>query len=105
LAGLEIEAWLEVGWAKMVAVELALTALVACGFSDAHFVLCSDNKGVCGAMDAGHSRNVSQTEILRHTVHLFCEHEHDIWFTMLWVLTKDNVTDGPSRRRLLYNFD
>jgi hypothetical protein len=79
----------------MVAVELALTALVACGFSDAHFVLHSDNKGVCAAMEAGRSRNVSQNEILRHTVHLF--REHDIWFTMLWVPTKDNVPDGPSR--------
>jgi hypothetical protein len=82
----------DIGWAEMVAVYLALTALIA---SNAHFILRSDNKGVCGAFEAGCSHNVSQNIVLGHTVSLF--REYDIWFLMLWVPTKENIADGPSR--------
>jgi hypothetical protein len=80
----------------MVVVKLAAIALVACRFMNAHFVLWSDNKGVCGAI--GNScrslSNICQNIILRHTVSLF--REYNIWFTMSWVLSRENFTDRPS---------
>jgi len=79
----------------MVAVELSLTALVAAGYSNAHFVLRSDNKGVCGALEGGKSCNEEQNMVLRHTVKLF--REHSLWFTTQWISTKDNLADNPSR--------
>src|ERR1700677_1970617 len=64
----------EIGWAEMVAVELSLTALMAAGYSNAHFILRSNNKGVSGALKGGKSRNEEQNLALRHTVELFCTH-------------------------------
>ena len=84
----------DIGWAEMVAVLLALTALVARGISNAHFILRSDNQGVCGALEGGKLRNEQQNLILCHTVNLF--RDHGIWFTIKWVASANNEADSPS---------
>jgi hypothetical protein len=82
----------------MVAVELAVTALIALGLKSVHYILRSDNKGVCGATAGGKSRNLEQNDILRRTVELF--RDNDIWFSIEWVSTHDNLADDPSRGKL-----
>jgi hypothetical protein len=88
----------DIGWAEMVAVELAVTVLIALGLNSVHFILRSDNQGVCGATAGGKSRNPEQNDILRRTVELF--RDNDIWFTIEWVSTHNNPADDPSRGKL-----
>jgi hypothetical protein len=88
----------DIGWAEMVAVYLAVTVLVAAGLCHAHFILRSDNAGVCGATVAGKSRNAAQNEILRRTVDLF--RDHDLTLTVKWISTVENLADAPSRGAL-----
>ena len=85
----------DIGWLEMVAVELALTALIAAGFKDTHFIFHSDNMGVVGALGAGSSRNHQQNSILRRIIHLFSH--HGIWVTTKYIPTKQNPADNPSR--------
>lgn len=85
----------DIGWAEMVAVELALRSLIAAGFRDTHFLLRSDNQGVVGALRAGFSCSSQQNTILRHIVSLLLE--HSLWFTTVWVASADNPADAPSR--------
>lgn len=85
----------DIGWAEMVAVELALRTLVAAGFRDCHIILRSDNKGVIGALKQDMSRNSSQNKIVRHILNLFFD--YDIWLTIEYVPSADNPADPPSR--------
>jgi hypothetical protein len=82
---------------QMVAVKLAIHTLVAAGFRSCHIILHSDNMGVVGALHSGHSCNAQQNMILRKIVALF--QTHSIWVTTLWIPTKDNTADNPSRGR------
>ncbi len=45
----------EIGWAEMVAIELALLILKAVGYKDCHIILQSDNQGIVEALRAGYS--------------------------------------------------
>jgi hypothetical protein len=85
----------DIGWAEMVAVFLAVTILVAGNVRDAHFILRSDNTGVCGSFVAGRARNSAQNDILKHMVDLL--RDHDIFFTVKWISTVENLADAPSR--------
>jgi hypothetical protein len=87
-----------IGWAEMVAVELALQTLVALGHRDQHFVIFSDNQGVVGSLRAGISRGTAQHAILQKIVGLM--QDHKIWLTTEWVSTHDNLADGLSRGAL-----
>lgn len=97
----------DIGWAEMVAVELAVRTLVSAGYKNSHIIIHSDNKGVVGSMRAGRSRNAPSNAILRHIVALL--QEHSLWITTEWVSTKLNPADAPSRgnfasRSLLFPF-
>ena len=85
----------EIGWAEMVAVELAIRTLITGKFSRCHVIIHSDNMGVVGAMEAGRLRGTQQNSILREIVRLIQDHE--IWISVTWVPTLDNPADGPSR--------
>lgn len=85
----------DIGWAEMVAVELATRTLAAGGWQGKHVILHSDNQGVVGALAAGRSRGTQQNQILRRIVDLF--HSSGIWVTTKWVPTKENPADAPSR--------
>lgn len=97
----------EIGWAEMVAVELAVRTLVTGKFFKSHVIVRSDNQGVVGALKAGKSRGTQQNFILREIVRLIQDHE--LWISSIWVPTLDNLADGPSRgifpdKKLLYAF-
>lgn len=81
----------------MVAVELLLRALIAAGAKNTHYVLRSDNKGVIGALAAGRSYNAQENAVLQQILRLF--HEHQIWFTIVWVVSKENIADVPLRAK------
>jgi hypothetical protein len=85
----------EIGWAEMVAVELATRALVTGKYSQCHIVVRSDNQGVVGALKAGKSRGTQQNLILREIVKLI--QTHDLWISTVWIPTLENPADGPSR--------
>jgi len=61
-------------WAEMVAIELTLRSIIAAGFCNAHFILCSDNSGVIGAFHAGLSHNAQQNSVLHRIICLLLEH-------------------------------
>jgi hypothetical protein len=85
----------EIGWAEMVAVELAVRTLITGRFAKCHVVVRSDNKGVVGALKAGRSRGIQQNAILREIVRLI--QENDIWISTVWIPTAENPADDPSR--------
>lgn len=85
----------DIGWAEIVAIELALLVLISLGYSSLHFIIHSDNQGVVGAFRAGMSRSVQQNAVLRRILMLL--NEHKMWFSTTWVCSEDNIADGPSR--------
>lgn len=89
----------EIGWAEMVAVELAIRTLIAGKFRNCHIVVRSDNQGVIGALKAGRSRGTHQNLILREIVRLI--QDNDLWISTTWIPTLENPADGPSRGLLL----
>lgn len=54
-----------------------------------------DNQGVLGALRSGCSRSRQQNRILQRIVALCGQHK--IWPTAVYVRSKDNPADGPSR--------
>ena len=85
----------EIGWAEMVAVELATRTLITAKFKNCHIVVRSDNQGVVGALKAGRSRGTHQNLILREIVKLLQDNE--LWISTTWVSTLENPADAPSR--------
>lgn len=85
----------DIGWAEMVAVDLAVRTLIAGHFVECHVILRSDNAGVVGAFSAGYSRSSQQNLVLRHIVDSF--QAHGIWLTLEWVPSESNLADKPSR--------
>jgi hypothetical protein len=97
----------EIGWAEMVAVKLAVRTLITGKFTKCHIVVCSDNKGVVGALEAGRSRGTQQNMILCEIVKLI--QDHNLWISTTWISTLENPADGPLRgifpgKDLLYVF-
>jgi hypothetical protein len=97
----------EIGWAEMVAVELAVRTLIAGKFTGCHVIIRSDNKGVVGALKVGRSWGTQQNAVLREIVKLI--QEHGLWISTTWIPTLENPADGPSRgvfpvNSLLYAF-
>lgn len=85
----------DIGWAEMVAVDLAVKTLINAGYANCHVILKSDNTGVVGALTAGYSRSTQQNFILRHIVDSF--QAHGIWLTIKWIASDMNLADGPSQ--------
>jgi hypothetical protein len=85
----------EIGWAEMVAVELAIRTLITGKFSSCHVVVRSDNQGVVGALKAGRSRGSQQNLVLREIVKLI--QDNGIWVSTAWIPTLENPADNPSR--------
>lgn len=84
----------DIGWGEMVAVLLAVRSLQASHLTG-HILLQSDNQGVVGALAAGVSRGKQQNDVLQHIVDAM--HDTDIFLTIEYVNTKDNIADAPSR--------
>lgn len=54
----------DIGWAEMVAVELALQTIIANRRRDMHIIVHSDNQGVVHSILAGHSHGCQQNAVL-----------------------------------------
>lgn len=85
----------DIGWAEMVAIELAVMVLITMGHSNCHFVIHSDNQGVVGAFRAGMSRSSQQNSVLRRILMQY--NDHKIFVSTKWVASEDNPADDPSR--------
>ena len=83
-----------IGWAEMVAIDLGLRMLIHSNYHDCHFIFHSDNQGVVGTLNSGHSHSSAQNTVLRHIVSNF--HQHNIWLSVVWVRSEDNLADGIS---------
>lgn len=79
----------------MVAVELAVLFLIGAGLGAQHLIINSDNKGVIGALAAGRSKNAEQNAALRRIVSSLLG--SSTWITTVYVNTKANPADEPSR--------
>ena len=84
-----------IGWAKMVVIELGLLFAVHQGYSDVHFVVKSDNQGVIHAIESGKSRSPEQNSVLQWITSLLAHHK--IWVSSSYVTFLDNLADLPSR--------
>lgn len=81
----------DISWLEMVAVELALTAIIAAKYKNVHLNFHSDNCGVVGALSNGSSHNTAKNLILCRIIHL-CNDNH-IWVTTSWITSEDNPAD------------
>lgn len=79
----------------MVAVDLGLRTLIHNGFKDCPLVFHSDNQGVVAALSTGKSPVPSQNDVLQHIVSNF--RDHNIWLSLEWVKSSDNLADSISR--------
>jgi hypothetical protein len=80
-----------IGWAKMLAIELDLRLALARGFWDTHFLIRSNNMGVTGALKARRSRNLEQNRILQCIAVLM--RANGLWVTLLYVTSATNLSD------------
>lgn len=85
----------DIGWAEMIAVELAVRYLESLGHRDADILVRSDNEGVVGAFNRGRSRNFQVNHSIRHT-HIICT-SLNLRVVLQYVNTKDNLADSVSR--------
>ena len=85
----------DIGWAEMVAMELAARLLEQEGARDTEIILRGDNMGVIGAMERGRSRNFQVNDSIRRT-EVICM-ASNILLRPRYVNTKCNRADPVSR--------
>lgn len=84
-----------IGWAEMVAVELAVSLLCAVHPRNSHFLIHSDNQGVIGAIDSSFSRGASQNASLSRLSSTLLN--HDCFISTAYIRSADNPSDPISR--------
>jgi hypothetical protein len=85
----------DIGWAEMIAVELALLALADGKYHDCSVIIHSDNQDVISAFKAGRSCNSHQNAALQRIQSLrLC---YNINVTLEYVNTNENQADAPSQ--------
>ncbi|CDO73728.1 hypothetical protein BN946_scf185015.g56 [Trametes cinnabarina] len=85
----------DIGWAEMVAIELALRTLEEAGIRDADVLIRSDNEGVIHALQRGRSRNFQVNLSIRRTEALCMA--LNIVIRPIYVNAKINRADPVSR--------
>ena len=85
----------DIGWAEMVAMELAARFLEQEGARDEEVILRGDNMGVIGALEKGRSRNFQVNDSIRRT-EVICM-ASNILLRPRYVNTKTNRADPVSR--------
>ena len=85
----------DIGWAEMIAVELATRYLDQIGTENSDILVRGDNMGVVGAFERGRSRNYQVNESIRRT-EVVCM-SRNIRITLQYVNTKENRADEVSR--------
>lgn len=86
---------LSIGWAEMVAVELAVSLLCSVHPRKSHFLIHSDNQGVIGAINSSFSRGASQNASLSRLSSTLLN--HDSFLSTAYIRSKDNPADPVSR--------
>jgi hypothetical protein len=85
----------DIGWAKAIAVEMALEWVMALGTHDASLTIHCDNLGVVGAWTCGRSRNRQQNDtIARITARAASA---NLWISLTYIESSLNPADYPSR--------
>lgn len=84
-----------IGWAEMVAVELAVSLLCAIHPRKSHFLIHSDNQGVIGAIDSSFSRGATQNASLSRLSSTLLN--HDCFISTTYIRSADNPADPLSR--------
>lgn len=84
-----------IGWAEMVAVELAVSLLCSVHPRKSHFLIHSDNQGVIGAIDSSYSRGASQNSSLSRLSATLLNHESFI--STEYIRSELNPADPVSR--------
>jgi hypothetical protein len=84
-----------IGWAKMITIELGIWVVIELGFHNTHFLVQLDNTGVIGSVQAGKARNTEQNCSLQHIVVLM--QAHSLWITSEYVASVVNIADTPSQ--------
>lgn len=84
-----------IGWAEMVAVELAVSLLCAVHPRKSHFLIHSDNQGVIGAIDSSFSRGATQNSSLSRLSSTLLH--HDCFISTAYIRSADNPADPISR--------
>ncbi|CAA7261238.1 unnamed protein product [Cyclocybe aegerita] len=83
-------------WAELIAVELGVLTLLAAGYQNVKITLRSDNEGVVMALKKrAWTPRFGLNDILQRVLRLCDEGEIDL--RPLWVWTKKNPADAPSR--------
>lgn len=86
---------LSIGWAEMVAVELAVSLLCSVHPRNSHFLIHSDNQGVIGAINSSFSRGASQNASLSRLSSTLLNHES--FLSTAYICSQDNPADPISR--------
>lgn len=84
-----------IGWAEMVAVELAVSLLCSVHPRNSHFLLHSDNQGVIGAITSCFSRGASQNSSLARLSSTLLN--HDSFLSTKYIASAHNPADSISR--------
>lgn len=84
-----------IGWAEMVAVELAVSLLCSIHPRNSHFLIHSDNQGVIGAIDSSFSRGATQHSSLSRLSSTLLN--HDSFLSTAYIRSADNPADPLSR--------
>lgn len=85
----------DIGWAEMVAIELAVRRLEEIRIADANILVRSDNEGVVGAVKRGRSRNFHVNLSIRRAETICMA--NNIMIQVEYVKTDTNVADSVSR--------
>lgn len=84
-----------IGWAEMVAVELAVSLLCAAHPRHSHFLIHSDNQGVIGAVESSFSRGATQNASLSRLSSTLLN--HDSFLSTTYIPSNSNPADPLSR--------
>lgn len=84
-----------IGWAEMVAVELAILLLCSIHPRKSHFLIHSDNQGVIGAVDSSFSRGATQNASLSRLSSTLLN--HDSFISTTYIRSNSNPADPVSR--------
>lgn len=90
-----------IGWAEMVAIELAVSLLCAVHPNQSHFLIHSDNQGVIGAINSSFSRGAAQNSSLSRLSKTLLH--HDSFISTTYIKSSLNPADPLSRGKLPSN--
>jgi hypothetical protein len=83
-----------IGWAKLIAIELGIQVVVEFRFCNAHFLVHSDNMAVIGLVGLGKAWNTKQNRSLQHIIALM--QANNLCITLEYVASAASIADTLS---------